>query len=422
MSFQQALSGLNASSKSLDVIGNNIANANTVGSKSSRAEFGAMVAGSSTGASGASAGLGVEVSSITQEFTQGNLSITGNNLDIAINGLGFFQVQLENGSNAYSRNGQFKLDKSGYLVSNSGAKVMGLATDVAGVKTSSTPSPLMLPNAMPIPAKATTLVTASFNLNSTETLKWDQATNTPPLNNLNKYGTSLNVYDSQGNPAPLKMAFVRTDVDKWVVLDANLAKDKTPKDAKVITTLEFNADGSLKAATPYVPVTYSIPEVKPDGTTPDAQTNKEIKDLKIDFSKVTQYATAFAVSNLTQDGYTSGSLTGVTINEQGLIKTNYSNGQTQFNGMISLANFKNPQGLEPVGGNNWKESFASGQPTTGQPGTGQFGTTRSGALEDSNVDLTAELVDMMTTQRAYQANAQTIKTQDQVMQTLINMR
>jgi len=419
MSFQQALSGLNASSKSLDVIGNNIANANTVGSKTSRAEFGAMVAGSSTGGSGASAGLGVEVSSITQEFTQGNLSITGNNLDIAINGLGFFQVQLENGSNAYSRNGQFKLDKSGYVVSNSGAKVMGLATDVAGVKTSSTPSPLMLPNAMPIPAKATTLVNASFNLNSAESLNWNSATNTPPLN---KYGTSLNVYDSQGNPVPLKLAFVKKGADEWEVRNANLAAGALPSTAALITTLKFKADGSLDAATPYVPATLTIPAVVPNGTTPDAQINREIKDLKIDFSKVTQYATAFAVSNLTQDGYTSGSLTGVTINEQGLIKTNYSNGQTQFNGMISLANFKNPQGLEPVGGNNWKESFASGQPTTGQPGTGQFGTTRSGALEDSNVDLTAELVDMMTTQRAYQANAQTIKTQDQVMQTLINMR
>jgi len=418
MSFQQALSGLNASSKSLDVIGNNIANANTVGSKSSRAEFGAMVAGSSTGASGASAGLGVEVSSITQEFTQGNLSITGNNLDIAINGLGFFQVQLENGSNAYSRNGQFKLDKSGYVVSNSGAKVMGLATDVAGVKTSATPSPLMLPNAMPIPAKATTLVNASFNLNSAESLNWNSATNTPPLN---KYGTSLNVYDSQGNPVPLKLAFVKKGVDEWEVRNANLATGALPSTAALITTLRFKADGSLDAATPYVPATLTIPAVVPTGTTPDAQINREITGLKIDFSKVTQYATAFAVSNLTQNGYTSGSLTGVSINEQGLIKTNYSNGQTQFNGMISLANFKNPQGLEPVGGNNWKESFASGQPTTGQPGTGQFGTTRSGALEDSNVDLTAELVDMMTTQRAYQANAQTIKTQDQVMQTLINM-
>ena len=419
MSFQQALSGLNASSKSLDVIGNNIANANTVGSKTSRAEFGAMVAGSSTGGSNTSAGLGVEVSSITQEFTQGNLSITGNNLDIAINGLGFFQVQLENGSNAYSRNGQFKLDKSGYVVSNTGAKVMGLATDVAGVKTSSTPSPLMLPNAMPIPAQATTLVNASFNLNASESLNWNSAANNPPLN---KYGTSLNVYDSQGNPVPLKLAFVKKGVDEWEVRNANLATGALPSTAALITTLRFKADGSLDAATPYVPATLTIPAVVPNGTTPDAQINREIRDLKIDFSKVTQYATAFAVSNLTQNGYTSGSLTGVTINEQGLIKTNYSNGQTQFNGMISLANFKNPQGLEPVGGNNWKESFASGQPTTGQPGTGQFGTTRSGALEDSNVDLTAELVDMMTTQRAYQANAQTIKTQDQVMQSLINLR
>jgi flagellar hook protein FlgE len=144
--------------------------------------------------------------------------------------------------------------------------------------------------------------------------------------------------------------------------------------------------------------------------------------FSLDTTAATLYSTAFAVSTLTQDGYTSGTLTGIAINDQGLIKANYSNGQTQFNGMISLANFRNPQGLQPLGGNNWSETFASGEPINGQPDSGQFGSTRAGALEDSNVDLTAELVNMMLTQRTYQANAQTIKTQDQVMQSLINLR
>jgi flagellar hook protein FlgE len=175
--------------------------------------------------------------------------------------------------------------------------------------------------------------------------------------------------------------------------------------------LQFLADGTLYAPTTAPTVTISTTSI----------TNPTLS-FALDLTGVTQYASAFAVSSLSQDGYTSGSLTGITINNQGLIKASYSNGQTQFNGMISLASFKNPQGLQPLGGNNWSETFASGEPTTGQPGSGQYGGTRAGALEDSNVDLTAELVNMMTTQRAYQANAQTIKTQDQIMQSLINLR
>jgi len=128
------------------------------------------------------------------------------------------------------------------------------------------------------------------------------------------------------------------------------------------------------------------------------------------------------VTNLTQDGYPPGSFTGMKISENGVITARYSNGQTQAAGMLALADFRNVQGLAPVGGNNWVETFASGQPLLGQPTQGKFGGTRAGALEDSNVDLTAELVNMMTAQRAYQANAQTIKTQDQVLQTLVNLR
>ena len=422
MAFQQALAGLNSSSKSLDVIGNNIANANTVGNKVARAEFAAMVAGSNTGSSGVSAGLGVEVSGITQQFSQGNISITGNNLDVAINGGGFFLLQLEDDTTAYSRNGQFQLDKEGYLVSSSGANLMGFTTDVDGVKTSSTPAPLQMPTSAPIAASATTEVTATFNLNAADTTEYVSGDSATPLN---RYGTSLNVYDTQGNAVPLKLAFTRAAstaatttpvvpaLDNWNVRNADTGNILTYTSGGVSTNLQlqFLADGTLYAPTTAPTVTISTTSV----------TNPTLS-FALDLTEVTQYASAFAVSSLSQDGYTSGSLTGITINNEGLIKASYSNGQTQFNGMISLASFKNPQGLQPLGGNNWSETFASGEPTTGQPGSGQYGGTRAGALEDSNVDLTAELVNMMTTQRAYQANAQTIKTQDQVMQSLINLR
>ena len=418
MAFQQALAGLNSSSKSLDVIGNNIANANTVGNKVARAEFSAMVAGSNTGSSGVSAGLGVEISGITQQFSQGNISITGNNLDVAINGGGFFLLQLEDDTTAYSRNGQFQLDKEGYLVSNAGANLMGFTTDVDGVKTSSTPAALQMPTSAPIAASATTEVTATFNLNAADTTEYVSGNSATPLN---RYGTSLNVYDSQGNAVAFKMAFTRAastsgtpNLDNWDVRDASTGDVLTYTDDNGDTQnlqLQFIADGTLYAPTTAPTITISTTSI----------TNPTLS-FALDLTGVTQYASAFAVSSLSQDGYTSGSLTGITINNQGLIKASYSNGQTQFNGMISLASFKNPQGLQPLGGNNWSETFASGEPTTGQPGSGQYGGTRAGALEDSNVDLTAELVNMMTTQRAYQANAQTIKTQDQVMQTLINLR
>ena len=422
MAFQQALSGLNSSSKSLDVIGNNIANANTTGNKMARAEFGAMVAGSNTGNSGTSAGLGVEVSGITQQFSQGNISITGNNLDIAINGDGFFQMQLIDGTTAYSRDGQLKLDKLGNIVSSAGAKVMGFTTDIYGVKTSSTPAPLIMPTSAPIAASATTSVTAAFNLNAADTTPYAAGNPATPLN---KYGTSLNVYDPQGNAVPFKMAFTRAAstaaiapdpaLDNWDVRDASTGNILTYNNAQGAPTnlqLRFRANGVL-----YAPTTTPTITIANAGS----QVNPTLS-FSVDLRSATQYAATFAVSSLSQNGYTSGSLTGITVNDQGLIKASYSNGQTQFNGMISLASFRNPQGLQPLGGNNCSQTFASGPPTTGQPGSGQFGTTRSGALEDSNVDLTAELVNMMTTQRAYQANAQTIKTQDQVMQSLINLR
>lgn len=404
MSFQTGLSGLNASSRSLDVIGNNIANANTTGMKSSRTEFGDLVA-SSLGAAGGSsgAGIGVAVEAIAQQFTQGNINTTGNSLDVAINGGGFFQLTQTDGSLAYTRDGSFKLDKDGYIITNSGANVMGYPTDTAGNTTSTAIEALQLPTSAPIAAKETTAITAEFNLDARAVVATSVTPNTPRTT----YGTALTVYDSQGAEVPVNLYFTRaatTTTDNWDVYD--VASGGTP-----LFQMQFDSNGALVSPTTSPTLTIATPSA----VTPDITAT-------LDISNVTQFGSAFAVSNLTQDGYAPGELTGITIGDSGVITTRYSNGQTQFKGQLALADFRNVQGLQPLGSNAWAATYASGDPVQGAPGAGRFGSLRSGALEESNVDLTSELVNMMTAQRTYQANAQTIKTQDQIMSTLVNLR
>ncbi len=406
MSFQTGLSGLNASAKNLDVIGNNIANANTVGSKVSRTEFAAVVAsaiGPSGGGGSAGGGIGVEVATISQQFSQGTINITGNNLDCAVNGGGFFQLTLKDGSTAFTRDGQFKLDEVGNLITNSGANVMGFATDTDGNATSTSLSPLVIPTGAPIAANATTAVTAAFNLDARAVVA---ASATPPTP-YTTYGTTMNGYDSQGVAVPIRLYFIKTATDAWDVYDGDPAGTGVN-----LGSLGFDTAGNI--LTP-APATLNA-------NLTSSNVNIGAFPITIDVSAATQYGTAFAVSDLTQDGYTAGTLTGVSISEQGVITTRYSNGQSQATGQIALADFRNVQGLKPVGKGNWVETPSSGQPIQGEPGQGNFGTINSGALEASNIDLTAELVAMMTAQRDYQANAQTIKTQDTVLQTLVNLR
>ena len=429
MSFQTGLSGLNAASKSLDVIGNNIANANTVGMKQSRAEFADIVASSiGPGAGGFNEGIGVSVATVSQEFSQGTVTITGNSLDVAVNGSGFFQVTKTDGTTAYTRDGQFKLDKDGNILTNTGANLMGFPTDKTGAATSITPQKLTIPTAAPVPANVTTTIAAEFNLDSRAPIAATLATPTPR----STYGTSITTYDTQGNALPVSLYFTKVDpattpigvttplTDQWAVYDHldTSTTTFTPiaymafNGAGALSTVYDNVAGGTTTAFGKLPVTVVNPNTTAGDITPT-----------VDLSKATQFGVNFGVSNLTQDGYTSGEFTGLAIDEKGVITTRYSNGQTlKTGGMISLANFRNMQGLQPVGSGEYLETFKSGAPVLGNPTVGQFGQLRSGAVEESNVDLTSELVNMMTAQRNYQANAQTIKTQDQVMSTLVNLR
>ncbi|MEK9953325.1 MAG: flagellar hook protein FlgE [Curvibacter sp.] len=406
MGFQQGLSGLNATSRNLDVIGHNIANANTTGMKASRAEYGELIASSLGASGGGTRGIGVEVTTVSQQFTQGNISVTNNDLDVAINGAGFLQLRQPDGSFAYTRAGELKLDRFGYIVTNTGAQVLGYQTDLAGNRLSFALNPLQLPTAAPIGASQTTSITAEFNLDA-EAAVWNS---TVPPTPLTTYGTSLSGYDSQGVAIPVSLYMRKIGNDQWeVYTDPTSAATAT---ASTVATLNFGVNGQLAST---VPATITVPMTSPN---PAIGTF----NVTLNVPNATQFGSRFAVSDLTQDGYPPGELVGLKIEESGVIMARYSNGETQAAGQFALANFRNIQGLAPQGNGVWIETLESGQPILGAPGEGKFGTLRAGALEDSNVDLTAELVNMMTAQRAYQANAQTIKTQDQVLQTLVNLR
>ncbi len=430
MGFQTGLAGLNAATKNLDIIGNNIANANTVGAKSSRAEFAALVSSAGTGGTEVGEGIGVAVAAVSQQFTQGSINITGNSLDVAINGGGFFQITTAEGKAAYTRDGQFKLDRSGNLVTNLEANVMGYTLDNLGQPTTVTPGKLVVPTGAPIAASQTGAITLEMNLDA----RAEVAALAKPVTPRTTYGTSVTTYDSQGLEVTLNLYFVRiasteasaagvTPVvaasDNWEVYDSLTATSPLSYDPGTsptplpTLTLKFDATGKLLSPSGSTLPKITIPT--PNSVSADIVTTLDIR-------AVTQYASSFAVNRSTQDGYTAGDLTGVSIDQTGVLETKYSNGQTKRLAQLTLADFRNPQGLTPISGGAWVETFASGQPIQGLPSEGKFGELRAGAVEDSNVDLTAELVSMMTAQRSYQANVQTIKTQDQALQALVNLR
>lgn len=421
MSFQTGLSGLSAASQSLDVIGNNIANANTVGMKSSRAEFADLVASAiGAGSAASTPGIGVAMTTISQSFSQGNVSVTGNAMDVAINGSGFYQVTKSDGTTAYSRDGQFKIDKDGNILNNNGSNLMGYPTDATGTPTSTTTVPLAVPTGGAIPANQTTAIIAEFNLDARAVVAASAVPPTPR----GTYGTSISAFDSQGKAMPVNLYFERiastaadaTATPALPALDNWAVYDSTDPAAVSVGTLSFDANGAPDPINSTFPgagltVTPAAPSIVPPFI------------VTVDVSKATQYGSSFAISNLSQDGYTSGAYTGMSIDAKGVITTRYSNGQTLLTGgMVALTDFRNVQGLSPVGAGEYIETFKSGAPVLGQPSLGRFGELRAGSVEESNVDLTAELVNMMTAQRNYQANAQTIKTQDQIMSTLVNLR
>jgi flagellar hook protein FlgE len=405
MSFQQSLSGLNAASKNLEIIGNNVSNANTVGFKSSRAQFADIYANSLLGSGKNSAGIGVTVQSIAQQFGQGNITVSSNPLDVAINGSGFFRLST-GGAITYTRNGQFQVDKDSYLVNASGARVTGYPADANGNVVQTAPVELALSTADLAPkATASSKLVANLDSRTTTTIA---APFNP--NDATTYHTAsgLTVYDSLGNERIMQVFFRRTAPNTWQVF---MSEGGTALNGgAAVGTLNFTTGGVLTPT-----ALFNISFTSTNGAvTPQVFT--------LDFAGTTQFGAQFGVTSITQDGYATGKLAGFSIGTDGVILGRYSNGQTRAQGQIVLSSFANPQGLVPLGDNQWAESSISGQPVVGAPQGGNLGNLQSGALEESNIDLTRELVDMITAQRIYQANAQTIKTQDQMLQTLVNLR
>jgi flagellar hook protein FlgE len=421
MSFQQGLSGLNATSKNLEVIGNNVANANTYGFKAARAEFADMYATSLNGAGTNNIGIGVNLAAVSQQFTQGNIVTTENPMDLSLNGAGFFQVTDGRSPTTYTRNGQFKVDREGYVVNNSGGQLMGYPADGTGTIQPGTASALRMPTAGINPA-ATSTITLEMNLDSRVGATVPAAGAPIVLSDPRTYNnaTSVTVYDDKGQDVALTYYFQKASTDTWnVYVTANgapIATDGAGNPAPS-TTINFPANGGSPTS-PVGPVTLNIPA----STNANGAQTLAIPGVQLDLSGATQYGANFAVTDLSQNGYAPGQLVGIQVEGNGIITARYSNGQSKPAGQVEIATFRNPQGLVPLGSNAWARSFGSGDPVLGVPGDGNLGTIQSGSLEESNTDLTGELVSMITAQRVYQANAQTIKTQDQVLQTLVNLR
>ncbi|MGZ5187705.1 MAG: flagellar hook protein FlgE, partial [Caldimonas sp.] len=367
MGFQQGLSGLNASSKSLEVIGNNIANANTYGAKVSRAEFADVYANAIGGTSNA-IGIGTTIGAVAQQFTQGNISTTDNPLDVAINGAGFFQVRDTSGSTSYSRNGQFKVDSTGFIVNNQGGRLMGYPADATGVIIPGTAAALQMPTAGITPA-VTTKIDMEMNLDSRSAVTLPGAGAPIDFADPTTYNnaTSQTVYDAKGQDVALTYYFQKAGTDTWnVYVAANGVPIATAGgNPAASTTITFPTNGGAPTA-PVGAVTLNIPSV----TNAAGAVTVPIAGVALTLSGATQYGSQFGVTDLAQDGYAAGQLIGVQINADGVIAARYSNGQTKPAGQLELATFRNPQGLQPMGGNGWVRSAASGDPIVGVPGSG----------------------------------------------------
>ena len=415
MSFQQGLSGLSGASSYLDAIGNNIANTSTVGFKTGVTQFADVYATSLYGSGSLQIGIGTKVADVVQQFTQGNISVTNNPLDLAISGEGFFRMSKD-GVISYTRDGQFHLDKDGYIVNSATQRLTGFLADSSGNIIGGAPSDLLISLA-PSPPKVTESASLVANLNSSDAAIAGaiDPTDTDTYN----WSTSFTIFDEAGNDHGFVLYFQKSASNSWNV-DAYVngtQVDMFPGNASNTGTIDFTTGGLVNQINGAAGAAVAV-------TVPSATlgTGAATMTFNLDLTDFTQYGTSSGVSTLTQDGYTSGRIASVSVDKEGLILGSYTNGQTQTLGQVVTYSFRNPQGLQAIGNNQYYETSDSGQPVSGTPGSGVLGNLQSGAVEESNVDLTAELVNLIVAQRMYQANAQTIKTQDQILQTLVNLR
>lgn len=435
MSFNTALSGLNAASTDLNVTGNNIANVGTTGFKSSRTEFADLYAASMLGTGRNAVGSGVITQSVSQQFTQGNLTSTGRSLDLAISGNGFFMVS-DNGSRLYTRNGSFNTDANGYIVDGSGNRLQGYGVNGNGSVVNGVITDLKVDTANQ-PPSPTSKITSTLSLNSAASTPTN-ATFDPADSDSYNWSTSVDIYDSQGNSHTMTNYFVKDSSNNWTM--HTLVDGRSPTDPTSTTPLtsqlSFNSSGQLTGVTSTgmtvnadktMTLTGWVPAAITDSTTDPVTWGPNgaagaTGGISLDLTKTTQTNAAFAVTAVTQDGYATGQMSGLSVDVDGQMYATYTNGQSKVIGQLVLANFANTQGLTPVGSTAWKQSLASGEAVIGTPTSGTLGSVGSGSLEESNVDLTAQLVNLIVAQRNYQANAKTVQTESTISDTIINLR
>ncbi len=403
MPFDIALSGLNAASADLETISNNIANSSTHGFKKSRAEFADVYASATNNA----IGRGVRLAAVTQQFGQGSLSITENPLDLGISGDGFFRLN-DNGSTVYSRAGAFGVDRDGFIVNTQQQRLTGFLADTQGTLTGAIGD--LRVDTADLPPRVTTLIDVGANLDASQTVPVNPFNVNDPLSY--NHSTSTTIYDSLGSAHIATMYYSKSASNQW---QARLFVDGSEVNQPGGDALAFANDGSLFQINGGAGTTTTSISFNP-GTGAAAMT------LTMDYADLTQYGSPFGVNALSQDGFAIGRLSDVGVDELGMLSARYSNGQTRVLGQVVLSNFANPQGLRQLGDTNWAETFSSGAALTAAQGSGDLGLVQSGALEQANVDLTEELVNMITAQRNFQANAQVISTADQITQTIINIR
>jgi flagellar hook protein FlgE len=408
MSFGIALSGLNAAQTDLNVTANNIANSSTTGFKQSRSEFAELFAVSPVGVSRTQFGNGAKVAAVAQQFTQGNINTTNNSMDLAISGQGFF-ILSDGGATAYTRAGAFQVDDHGYVVNSQQQRLQVYPPAVTGAFNTSTLSDLRLVTSES-PPQATREVETVFNLPSAS----EVPTTTPfdPADETSfNFARSMTVYDSLGSAHTASMHFVKTATNQWDMhfsIDGNQVGGAFP--------LEYSETGQL------ISPANGMITLPAYGAAEGLSTGAAEMQLSFDIGRTSQYGDAFSMTSITQDGFTTGRLIGIDVDSTGVVQARFTNGRSTSLGQVAIANFPNPQGLQQLGNTNWAETAASGQALAGQAGNSGFGLIQSGALEASNVDITAQLVNMITAQRNFQANAQMIQTADQVTQTIINIR
>ncbi|MBY5991979.1 flagellar hook protein FlgE [Ferrimonas balearica] len=403
MSYNIALSGLRTTSQDLNTISNNIANVSTPGFRGSRTEFASIYAGGQPG--------GVGVANVSQNFnTGGDVMYTGRQLDMAIQGNGFFMTNNQ-GTTTYTRSGMFAQDKDGYIVDAHGGVLQGYPVGPNGQLLTGSVSDLQIYNGS-LPAKSTTDMGLVLNLDSSNT-PVDPADFDPSDASTYHALNSTKIYDSLGNEHNLTQYYMKTADNTWEVRYEMDGVDVTQYASG--TSITFDQNGALVSGQD---LTLNIPDNLVDADGNAILGGAAALDIALSFNGTTQFGSDFSVASMRQDGYSSGELSGIRVDDNGMLYGVYTNGQDQLQGQVILANFPNPNGLQQIGNTAWTASYASGQAVIGAAGTGTMGTLTAGAIEGSNVDLTGELVNLMTAQRNYQSNAKVISTQDKLTQAL----